>query len=121
MQSLKRNPPLHSAAHREVLAPVVKLGRARVGMIGHVLAALSAPPFCKNTVMPVRRSRAHEIERVLPSEVVQDGLQHEDTDHDAVPDEFVGDDGLNEEGETANAMICGSVTRYSSSRYWTSS
>ena len=49
--------------------------------------------------MPIRRSRAHEIERVLPSEAVQDGLQHEDTDRDAVPDEFVGDDGLNEEDE----------------------
>ena len=47
----------------------------------------------------VRRGVAEEVERVLPAEVEQDGLHHEDADDDAVADELVGDDGLHEERE----------------------
>ena len=44
-------------------------------------------------------SLADEVEGVLPAEVVEDGHEDEDADHDAVADELVGDHGLDEECE----------------------
>ena len=45
----------------------------------------------------VGRRVAEEVERVLPPEVEEDGHEDEDADDDAVADELVGDDGLDEQ------------------------
>ena len=47
----------------------------------------------------VGRRVAEQVERVLPAEVEKDGYDDEDADDDAVADELVGDDGLDEERE----------------------
>lgn len=50
--SLERNPPLGLGQRRQIFPPIVELCGARVGMIGHILAASGAPPFCRKTVIP---------------------------------------------------------------------
>ncbi len=47
----------------------------------------------------ISRNGAGEIQGVLPPEGEKDGLQHEYSDDDAVPQEFVRDHGLHEHGE----------------------
>ena len=47
----------------------------------------------------VSRRLAHQVQRVLPTEAVENGHQDKESDQDAVADEFVRNDGLNEQGQ----------------------
>ena len=62
-------------------------------------------PVAVHVRVGVRRSRAGQVEGVLPAEVEEDGLKHEDADDDAVADELVGDHGLDEEREQGESPV----------------
>ena len=54
--------------------------------------------------------RAEKVERVFPSEVVQDSLHYEDADYDRVSDKLVPDDRLYKQRNNAKVSTCGKVT-----------
>ena len=85
--SLKRNPPLDLAQLRQILAPVIELGRTRIGVIRHVLGRFQRAAVTEK----YRDSRAPK--RVIAECLRQsrrDAARFHDTEHVAPGDGLAG-------------------------------